>query len=542
MAKSDVAFHVASLPWAEPDSSLVEKASPLHRGFIILPFECSSEVICDTTKDPLPLVGKWIDAARRRWSKFELPRGDSAMAETVIRFQSGIEGSENTVKVSLGPGIARSELDEQLDAEDVVPASLQGYVRIRNFIDQHIQFVNDLNDHLRPNRFYWEGNCNGNQIRSVYRATCRWLNSDDKDNARLALIVKLARDISRTLGQVCEKPRVVLRRTRELQSISRIQEIDPACLRWIARQPGRDIYERAGSRQELLGVVRKEDTDTLENRVVRDLLHRARVECSNYLSIYREFQSHDRVVSVSGFRRSIVDWERNSDIRDAKPLVGFAQPNYVLLHEPKYRKLWDAYLALLSQRKQKDDIWKWRDRTFAESCQFLLLSVLSSLTQRSPFLKSDLVLFHEAISGKFVSDRTQLGPASISLNNKRQSLLICPGNRAASCPFISREFYPWAVDFFLIQPRVGTSHVVVPVWCFTETDPQSFGLGLSMLEKKLATVSSAKSIHPLILTFERPDTEQVFFDGRGRVVSLDTPAQTNLDKLQALLVSILEQA
>jgi len=543
MAKSNVTFHVASLPWAEPDSSLVEQASPLHRGFIILPFECSSEVICDATKDPLPLVGQWIDRSRRRWSKFELPRGDSSSAQTLICCTNGGDGTEYSLNVPLGPGMARSELDEQLDTEDIVPESLHGYLRIRNFIDQHIQFMNDLNDHLRPNRFYWEGNCDGSQIRSVYRATCRWLNSDDKDNARLALIVKLARDISRTLGQVCEKPRVVLRRTRELQSISRIQEIDPACLRWIARQPGRDIYERAGTRQELLGVVRKEDTDTLENRVVRDLLHRARVECSNYLSIYREFQSHDRVRSVAGFRRSILDWERHSEIRDAKQLVGLAQPNYVLLHEPKYRRLWDAYHALLSQQRQKDDIWKWRDRTFAESCQFLVLSILSSLTHRSTFLKSDLVLYHEAISGKFVSNRTQLGPASISLNNQHKTLLLCPGNWATSCPFIAREFYPWAVDFFLILPRSGvSSHILVPVWCFTELDHQTFDVGLKQLEDKLATVASAKSIYPLILTFQQPNSEQTFFQGQGRVVNLETPAQTNLNKLQALLFTILEKA
>lgn len=543
MAKSNVTYHVTSLPWADHDSRLVEQSSPLHRGYITLPFECSSEVICDATKDPLPLVGQWIDKSRSRWIKFELPRGDSSTEQSLIRCTNGSDGTEFTLSVPLGPGIARSELDEQLDTEDIIPESLQGYLRIRNFIDQHIQFINDLNDQLRPNRFYWEGNCDGYQIRSVYRVTCRWLNSDDKDNARLALIVKLARDISRTLGQVCEKPRVVLRRTRELQSISRIQEIDPACLRWIARQPGRDIYERAGSRQELLGVVRKEDTDTLENRVVRDLLHRARVECSNYLSIYREFQAHERVRSVAGFRRSILDWERHSEIRNAKQLVGSAQPNYVLLHEPKYRRLWDAYQALLSQQRQKDDIWKWRDRTFAESSQFLVLSILSSITHRSPFLKSDMVLHHEAISGRFVSNRTQLGPASISLNNQRKTLLLCPGNLATKCPFIAREFYPWAVDFFLIVPRGGmSSHVLVPVWCFTELDHQAIDVGLRQLEDKLSAISSSKSIYPLILTFEQPNSEQTFFHGQGRVVNMDAPAQSNFDKLQALLFPIFEQA
>ena len=543
MAKRAVTFHVGSLPWAEPSEPTIEQNAKLHRGFVTLPFDCSLQVICDATKDPLPLVGKWSDGKGCLWSKFELPRGESLTASTRIRFTNGLDGTEDSVEVPLGPGIARSDLDEELDAEDSVPQSLESYLHIRNFIDQHIQFMNDLNDHIRSNRIYWDGNCSGSTMRSMYRSMCRWLKADDKDNARLALIVKLARDISRTLGQVCEKPRVVLRRTREFQSISRIQEIDPACLRWIARQPGRDIYERAGSRQQLLGVVRKEDSDTLENRVVKDLLHRARVECSNYLSMYRDFQSHDRVRAVSGFRRRILDWDRHSEIRDAKPLVGNVQPNYVLLHEPKYRTLWEAYQALLSQQKQKDDIWKWRDRTFAESCQFLMLSILSKLTQRSPFLKSDLVLYHEAISGNFVSDSTQIGHAVVHMNNKRQFLVCCPGNGAKSCPFIDREFFRWAVDFFLVCPHSETSSaVVIPFWCFTETDKDTLDEGLTLLENKLNRISTSNSIHPIILIFRQSESERIFWGGRGRVVTISSPVQTNIDKLKTLLVEILGKA
>ncbi|MFO0453491.1 MAG: hypothetical protein ACK52I_33360 [Pseudomonadota bacterium] len=136
-----------------------------------------------------------------------------------------------------------------------------------------------------------------------------------------------------------------------------------------------------------------------------------------------------------------------------------------------------------------------------------------------------------------------MGPASITLHNQRKPLLLCPGNWAASCPFIAREFYAWAVDFFLVLPRGGTSsHVLIPVWCFTELDHQTFEKGLRLLEEKLGTVVTARSIYPLILTFQQPNLEKTFFQGQGHVVSLDAPAQSNLDKLQALLFTILEQA
>ena len=542
MARKSVAHHITSFPWASPKDAPIAEADSLTRAFLILPFDSSSEVICEETQEPLPIVSLWRDKFGEAWSKFELPRGEAVNNLTQVHFTNSQRNEQYTIEIPLGSGISRRVLDEELDTEDQIPISLEKLLRIRNFIDQHIQFMNDLNDNVRSNRLYWEGNCGGKQIRSMYRATSRWLKSDDKDHARLALIVKLARDIGRTLGQVCERPRVVLRRTRELQSISRIQEVDAACLRWIARQPGRDIYERAGARQQLLGVIRKEDTDTLENRVVRDLLHRARIECSNYMSIYREYPMHDRVRTVSGFRQRIHDWEKNSEIRGAKPLSGPAQPNYVLLHEPKYRKLWEAYQMLLSQQKQKDNIWKWRDRTFAESCQFLVLSAISRISDRSPFFKSDLELRHEAISGTFVSDRSQIGAASLRFLNRLQHIVYCSGSRAKNCSFIDRSFLPLSADFFVVYPRIQSEPLIIPFWCFTDLDSNTFRDGLNILERKVRTLSCGKNVYPVIITFRNSSVLDDFLDGRGRVLSLSNSAQEHVDAVQDLLLSILEKS
>jgi hypothetical protein len=496
-------------------------------------------VTCEETKDPLPFVGQWVDSKGNRWSKYELPRGGSPDSQTLVRF-GNVDGAQNTISVSLGTGIARSTLDEVLDEEDSPADAHKFYAGLKSFIDQHIQFMNDLNDFKRQNRLYWEGNSGELQIRSVHRAVLRWSKSESKDNAKLALIVKLARDIAKPLGQICESPRVVLRRTREMQSIGRIQEIDPACLRWIARQPGRDIYERAGTRQELLGVVRKEDSDTLENRVVKDLLHRARVECSNYTSMYRDYSEYERVRTVSSFRRRIIDWEKHSEIRSAKSLVGHVQPNYVLLHEPKYRKMWDAYQALLSQQKQKDDIWKWRDRTFSESCQCMVMSLIHSLAHRSMLHKSDLLLKHEAITGKFISKGTEYGPLNYQGAGKQRMLLLSAGTSANQRALVPRGFLPLGTDFFVIAPHRHSPTNLFPFWCFSEIDDQTFESGWMLLEKKLATIPKPEHIYPTIFVFERPDLEKQFFHGRGRIVSVASPVQATLERYRDCFLDFLQ--
>lgn len=538
MPRQPISFTVGAYPWIEATDTGVTP-SVLYRSYLVLPYNLTSEVTCEETKDPLPFVGQWFDSKGNRWSKYELPRGGSSDSQTLVRFGNE-DGAQNTISVCLGTGIARSTLDEVLDEEDSPADSHKFYARLKSFIDQHIQFMNDLNDFKRQNRLYWEGNCAELQIRSVHRAVLRWCKSESKDNAKLALIVKLARDIAKPLGQICESPRVVLRRTREMQNIGRIQEIDPACLRWIARQPGRDIYERAGTRQELLGVVRKEDSDTLENRVVKDLLHRARVECSNYTSMYRDYSEYERVRTVSSFRRRIIDWEKHSEIRSAKSLVGHVQPNYVLLHEPKYRKMWDAYQALLSQQKQKDDIWKWRDRTFSESCQCMVMSLIHSLAHRSMLHKSDLLLKHEAITGKFISKGTEYGPLNYQGSGKQRMLLLSVGTSANQRAFVPRGFLPLGTDFFVIAPHRHSPTNLFPFWCFSEIDDLTFESGWMLLEKKLAAIPKPEYIYPTIFVFERPDLEKQFFHGRGRIVSVASPVQATLERYRDCFLDFLQ--
>ena len=91
----------------------------------------------------------------------------------------------------------------------------------------------------------------------------------------MALIVRHADTLLRLLTDLGRHPRHILSRTRAMLPVDRVQQLDVASVRWLSRQPGREVYERAGPRQRILAVRRFEDLDTLENRVLRDQIGRA---------------------------------------------------------------------------------------------------------------------------------------------------------------------------------------------------------------------------------------------------------------------------
>lgn len=533
---------VGCLPWLEPHDQLVARRSTdISRGCLILPYP-EAKFFCEECKDPLPMITRWADKNRQLWCKYELPVGDYGESSSVVFRTDDLKSSQVCGGVVLGSGIMRSLLDEYLDSEDggnQAGDSLNRFSRLRELVDTHIEFINDLWDHVRSNRYYWEGNFGGLATRSVNRVVSGWINTSEHGNARMALIVKLAREIAHVLGLVCDKPRVVLRRMREFQNIARIQEIDSNCLRWLARQPGRDVFERAGSRQQLLGVVRKEHTDTLENQMVRDLLHRARVECGTYVSLNHEFSEHDRVRTVSSFRRQLVKWERHSDIAQARRLAGPVQPNYVLLHEPKYKKLWDAYQMLLAQQKQKDDIWRWRYRTFAESCEIGLISLMRQHFRRSQFNKSDVIFYSEAFAGRFVSTSTQLGTLGLSEAGSGSELVFCRGVQANQCPYVNRGFYPLAADLFLIARQGTTVSRTVPIWCLAECAKSTIDEGVRLLEQKLRNMEEPDLIRPFLLVYDEPTMEREFFDRRGRIVSVSFPLYKSMQTLNEPILNAL---
>ena len=129
-----------------------------------------------------------------------------------------------------------------------------------------------------------------------------WIPWNEKDEPVRSIIVEIAQNASARIEDVCMRPRRVLSRQREMHPVGRVQEMDAGCLRWLIRQPGRTIAQKAGTRQQVLAITRFEDSDTPENRVVLDLLKRASAACRRYIAEYRHYPSHQYMTAVRRLR------------------------------------------------------------------------------------------------------------------------------------------------------------------------------------------------------------------------------------------------
>jgi hypothetical protein len=225
----------------------------------------------------------------------------------------------------------------------------------------------------------------------------------------MALIVRHARKIQSLTRDLYEKPRRILRRLRKSTPVDRVQQLDIACVRWLSRQPGRDVYEQAGPRQRILAVQRHQSMDTLENRVFTDFAKRSHRAASDYTKRYERLKNSERwnLVNIYGHRSRHI----NHDFRAAgvssvqQPVV----PNFVLLQDVRYRRLWRAYLELLRQSDEEDECWRWQHRLWFDYARLL---IHLSLRQDSMFLRvaeAPLRIKSEQERGSWVEMRSQSG-------------------------------------------------------------------------------------------------------------------------------------
>lgn len=185
----------------------------------------------------------------------------------------------------------------------------------------------------------------------------------------ISLIVRHARRMRLIIADIASRPRRLLQRHHELIRVGQVQQLDASCVRWLSRQPGRNVFERAGPRQRILAVTREETIDTLENRVLRDFSERSGDVARRYLMRYERLSASMRWRLVEGYAEECARIARELGARAvsrAKPPV---VPNYALLQERRYRSLWRAYRELLKNIDDQDELWRWQHRLWADFCR-----------------------------------------------------------------------------------------------------------------------------------------------------------------------------
>ncbi|MGA1147243.1 MAG: DUF2357 domain-containing protein [Candidatus Nanopelagicales bacterium] len=197
----------------------------------------------------------------------------------------------------------------------------------------------------------------------------------------IAVIHRVLDRSSTAVLELTRSLRHQLERERRLIDLTRVAEVDDACINWMTRQPGRTIQERAGPRQRILAVTRRQSYDTFENRILKSFLQMADAACFEYLRLQaaRQLPTHPRVIRVRSFHQHVRTLLMHPAIADLPAPASDHQPNYALQFERTYRAIWDGYRLLRSARRQDDLLWRWRHRTFGELVFLELLGALSSL-------------------------------------------------------------------------------------------------------------------------------------------------------------------
>ena len=204
----------------------------------------------------------------------------------------------------------------------------------------------------------------------------RYLSRFDVNEASLPLVVSLEKqyELSRKLRTITPKLRHQLRRKAELMSIGRIQEMDSYCLRDYIRRPGRSPEEKAGAKQQLMGVKREQNYNTVENKFLiyfaGRLLH---LECFRYEQ--NKVKAH--LESVKKLRQAI-------DVFNQSPLIKnisvrhfrLSKPNYVLLQNPIYNSFYRAYQDYIGRRSQKESLWSYRNNLLGDTIYLCLTAAL----------------------------------------------------------------------------------------------------------------------------------------------------------------------
>jgi len=172
------------------------------------------------------------------------------------------------------------------------------------------------------------------------------------------VITQIAKYQIHILDAVLLKIRKMLRQERCLTPISKIQQMDSHCLIWYTRQPGNEPEEKAGAKQKLMSVVRRETYDILENRVLKNVLEMCVSYCKHYLKTYggtsKTITAVKRLLSTAKLGLSM------TFMTEISGLYHIPVPNYVLQHDPLYSAVWKMYTELLRQTDIMEYAWKKR--------------------------------------------------------------------------------------------------------------------------------------------------------------------------------------
>jgi len=131
-------------------------------------------------------------------------------------------------------------------------------------------------------------------------------------------------------------------RDHEIIPVYAVREMDSASIQWLARKSGRTLKEKLSGKPYLKAVIRKNSSDTAENRLFKAYLQKL----DEILTIRKNCFKKDED-EIDDIQLSIQRFMRSDVFQFIGPWINIS-PNNILLQDKNYRKIWDGWNLLQS--------------------------------------------------------------------------------------------------------------------------------------------------------------------------------------------------
>ena len=299
----------------------------------------------------------------------------------------------------------------------------------------------------------------------------------DEDPAKYALVVDLSRprELSQPVNLITDKPKHVLKRIYDQERLNKVKEVDVKCIIDLSKRPGSLVVEKAGKKQRIMAVKRTGNINILENRVTKHCCNLANKAAKRYLDSHEHIKNSDspRKEKVKRLLEESKSLLRKTTFQDVSSLTEPCRmPNYTLMQNPEYHKVWQAYSKLVKNEDIRADLWKWNRRMWTDYCALFLSYTLLSYTGR---LDNSIIeigkktiygnrnhidgssFLTDVFPGPFVLDPDSSNPATLYCIDCNYESLKKLDNSLVSLSVLNADYL-----LILIHPD---KKMVLPVYC-----------------------------------------------------------------------------
>jgi len=206
-------------------------------------------------------------------------------------------------------------------------------------------------------------------IKSAYKQLHSLWNdkSFEEIDPKEIILKKQANSLRTILDELAARPRTILRSEHHMIKLQLLRRVDAKTLRWLSAQPGRNIAERAGSKQKVKAPKRYETIDTLENSVLNAFASLTVRESKKWIKEHGEKSSSGSIIAAHQMKAQRIEFF----LREKKVPKAIAPvvPNFSLRFDHRYRAIWRSWLELMTMNFLSNKQWMWQDRTIFELFQ-----------------------------------------------------------------------------------------------------------------------------------------------------------------------------